>query len=437
MSPLAVGGGILAVLVGALVVGGLLRIRTQSVGYERAVDRSYAAQARLFVEESNRQGEELRTLLAGAPHDDRTALEESLDTLVRSTSSLAIEAATAASPAPSGDAGADVAAAMAERATAARDLRTAVDRLLGMAPLPVVGAPGPSATAWTPPPLSAAGAAAVLEKVGTLLERSDREYAAGRRALRRAPGGARLPFSAWTHWTKVWTPSGARALVGALTSSRTLAAIDDVELVVHALALTPAPVPAAGAGRRGETLLPPTGHLRIAAVVANDGNVAERGIVLRASVARAGKVVRLRRSRRIALTAHRSVSVTLPEVPVVPGDRYTVVVSVDPPRPDVPGAVTSDTIELHVAPPGPPTVTQLLPTTGTRQGGTDVTILGTGFTWVRRVSFGTAAAHFKVVSTTQITAVAPPGAGTVTVEVTNPGGSSGPTPAGRFRYRSS
>jgi hypothetical protein len=427
---------VVCALVLAVLVGALLRVHSQSVGYERAINRSYAAQARLFAEQSDELGREFDTVLAGMPRDGRTALEEALDTLVRSSDSLARWAATAASPAPSGGAGADVAAAMADRSDAMQTLRTAVDRLLGMSPLPVVGAPDPSSVAATPPLLSAAGAAAQLAKVGELLTQGDRMYAAGRRALRTAPGHARVPASVWSVRTAAWTSTGTLSVVDALTSSPTLAAVRRVELVAHALALTPAPVPSAGTGTAsGISVLPPTGHIEIGVVVANDGNVAERGIVVRATVARAGTSAHPGRARRLSLTAHSSASVTLPPVPVVPGNSYTLVVSVDPPLANVAGTVTSDTVPVRIAPPGPPTVAQLLPPEGSVRGGTAVAILGSGFTWVSGVTFGGVRARFKVVSSTEVTAVAPAGTGTVAVHVTNPGGASAATTDDRFHYR--
>jgi hypothetical protein len=429
---LLVGAAAVALVV-AVLIGGALRAPSQSVGYERAVDRSYAAQARLFVAEANRLGRELHAVVAAMPGDARVTLEEALDTLVRSTTSVAREAATAASPAPSAGAGQDVAEAMADRADAALTLRVAVDRLLGMTPLPVVGTLDPSTSTAPPRPLSAAGAAAELAKVGALLARSDHLYAAGRHALRGAPGHAWLPASVWSGRTAAWTSAGALATVDALTTSPTLAALHQIALVTHALSLTPAPVPSPGGG---PSIIPPTGHLGVAVVVANDGNVAERGIVVRATVQRAGSTTRPMASRRVALAPGSSDSVTLPPIPVVPGNSYTVTVTVSPPVPDVAGTPTSATVSVRVAPPGPPTVGQLLPQKGPERGGTDVTILGSGFTWVSGVTFGAkAAVRFKVISSSQITAIAPPGTGTVAVHVTNPGGVSAASSADGFHYR--
>lgn len=70
-----------------------------------------------------------------------------------------------------------------------------------------------------------------------------------------------------------------------------------------------------------------------------------------------------------------------------------------------------------------PTITSLSPTSGPASGNTSVTITGTGFVpIVTNVKFGTVATTFTVNSPTQITAIAPPGSGTVQVTVTTSGG---------------
>lgn len=449
-----------AALVLASLIGGLLKVHSQSTGYERAVDRSYAAQIRVVVDQSNRLGRDFHALLASMSGETRTSLEVSLDTLVRSADAAARQAATAASPAPAGGAGGDVTVAMTDRAAAMRALRSTVDRLLGLEPLVVAGAPNAGHAGKLPRPLSAAGAAEALAKVGTLLSRSDRSYDVGRQVLQAAPGHAVLPSSVWSGRTAAWTSAGTLAMVDALTRSPTLVATRRVELVGHTLALTPAPVPSPAAGAtQGVAVVPPTGRLGVSVVVANDGDVAERGIVVRAAIgepAGAGGgaggggstppatgtgaggtsgAARPGRSRRISLTPHSSETVTLPSMRVAPGHRYVVAVTVVPPLPDSPGAATSDTVSVRIAPPGPPTVGQLLPAKGPGRGGTDVTILGSGFTWVKAVTFGSTPSRFKVVSSTQITAIAPPGTGTVDVHVTNPGGASATSVADRFRYR--
>ena len=82
---------------------------------------------------------------------------------------------------------------------------------------------------------------------------------------------------------------------------------------------------------------------------------------------------------------------------------------------------------------GIPTISNVLPATGSEVGGTSVVITGTYFTGATAVTFGgTPAASFTVDSDTQITAVTPAGTvGAVAVAVTAPGGTVG---TGTFTY---
>ncbi|MFE2674442.1 IPT/TIG domain-containing protein, partial [Streptomyces hygroscopicus] len=65
------------------------------------------------------------------------------------------------------------------------------------------------------------------------------------------------------------------------------------------------------------------------------------------------------------------------------------------------------------------------PAAGPPGGGALVTLTGSNFTQITVVRFGQMVApSFTVVSATRITAVAPPGSGTVQITVTGPGGTS-------------
>ncbi len=96
------------------------------------------------------------------------------------------------------------------------------------------------------------------------------------------------------------------------------------------------------------------------------------------------------------------------------------------PATEAPGAVAS------------PTVTNVNPNTGPITGGTTVIITGTNFFAVPAagaVKFnGTPAPSYSVDSTTQITATAPPGTGTVDITVFAGGGTSATSAADRFTY---
>jgi hypothetical protein len=95
----------------------------------------------------------------------------------------------------------------------------------------------------------------------------------------------------------------------------------------------------------------------------------------------------------------------------------------------------SATATLDVLPGTIPAVTSISPTHGSSAGGTSVTISGCNFADATGVSFGTkAAASFHVNSDTSITAVSPPGTGTVDVVVTGSGGHSASNSASEFSY---
>ena len=83
-----------------------------------------------------------------------------------------------------------------------------------------------------------------------------------------------------------------------------------------------------------------------------------------------------------------------------------------------------------------PAVTSLSPASGTRLGGTTVTITGTGFTDAATISFGgTAGTGVTFVSATSISVISPAhAAGVVDVRVTTVGGTSAIVAADRFTY---
>jgi hypothetical protein len=99
-----------------------------------------------------------------------------------------------------------------------------------------------------------------------------------------------------------------------------------------------------------------------------------------------------------------------------------------------PGTIAASA-PLTVLPGTTPAVTSIDPTRGPSAGGTSVTIAGCNFTTATGVSFGTnAATSFHINSDTSITAVSPPGKGTVDVVVTGPGGHSASNSASEFTY---
>ncbi|NEW75284.1 hypothetical protein G4H13_34215 [Streptomyces rapamycinicus] len=73
----------------------------------------------------------------------------------------------------------------------------------------------------------------------------------------------------------------------------------------------------------------------------------------------------------------------------------------------------------------PRVISSVSPAAGSPGGGTPVTLTGSNFTQATAVRFGpNFALSYTVVSATQITAVSPPGSGTVQIGVTTPAGRS-------------
>jgi len=99
---------------------------------------------------------------------------------------------------------------------------------------------------------------------------------------------------------------------------------------------------------------------------------------------------------------------------VSPAGTGIVVVTVT-----APGGTSSGVSFVYVV---VPDVTALAPASGPAAGFNTVTVTGTNFTGPLTVRFGGTATSFTVDSATQITAIAPPGTGTVQVSVEGNGG---------------
>jgi hypothetical protein len=85
-----------------------------------------------------------------------------------------------------------------------------------------------------------------------------------------------------------------------------------------------------------------------------------------------------------------------------------------------------------------PVVTRVHPASGAREGGTKVTVTGSGFDWATAVAFGSRQVAISPNNisqdSTEITVNSPLGHGTVNVTVTTPAGASVAAPADQFTY---
>ncbi len=337
-----VGLALLVVVVLALLVGGILDVGRASAPYRRDVNRSYVAQASELALQSNATGAELRTLMASMTTLDRDSVGHQLEALAATSAQVAQESAALTPPDPSVDGFEQV---MAERAQAVREVQGAVDGVLGLS----------GGTIGT------GVAASRIAGAGSLLRQADREYAQVRRQFLVAPGNARLPRSTWVLDPSGWSAAPVTSLVQALTLTPSLAPVHRMVVVPGTVHIVPAAVPPVHPG--GPSVVLPTTSLQVSAVVANQGNVDERGVRATASVTPQGPGRSDLRSVAVSIGAGGSADVTFPQLAVAPGDTYTLDVSVDPPPGQTVRSEASYTV--RIAPPTPATTTTTTTTTTT------------------------------------------------------------------------
>lgn len=342
--------GLVVVIALFVLIGGAIEVGKVSGPYRRDVNRSYVAQGTVLVGQSNQTGAQLRSLMGRMATLRqiplrRTTLQQQLDALASASSQDATSAAALSPPSPTVS---GFTASLADRAQAVAEVRAAVDGLLGL---------GQGDQALLP----ADRAAAEITSAGALLARADQTYAGVRRRFLAAPGAASLPRSVWVTDPQLWASGSVQALVQDLTSSPTLAAVHRVVLLTDAIRIVPAAPPPVRATAGGVSVVPPTKTLQVAAVVANEGNVRETGVVVSAQVVPQGAGAPDSTSEKVSVAPAGSVAVTFPELKVAPGDTYTLTVSVVRPASQVNLAHTSKAFTIRVAPAAPPPTTTTAP----------------------------------------------------------------------------
>ncbi|HEX4217365.1 MAG TPA: hypothetical protein VHZ02_03295, partial [Acidimicrobiales bacterium] len=380
---------VIVVIIGVVVIGSLAEINAQSSPFRTMVNRSFGALASPVVNSSTQTGRELASTIKGAagPSSSRASLQQMLDQVVTEATTQSDNAADLVPPAAVGSLDQQLVAVFAERATAATAMRTTIDGLLGMVPLPVAGAPvSLSAPPQQAPPLTTAQAVAALSSVGTTISKADADYAAVRRALARAPGPVRLPRSSWVTGSSATAPLGPTQLAAAppaLAASSALAQVN--QLLISAMGLSPpavgsvgtvgdnCPNPISRPAAAPATVLPPIRRLSAQVTVTNCGNVNEKGIVVSMSVQLApgspppaSTTSSTSRStttsppttasaspssarRTIALTPGRSTSLTLGPLAVAHGGQYVVTVSVTTPSGQTSPAGTTQAFLVQIS----------------------------------------------------------------------------------------
>jgi hypothetical protein len=292
---------IIAVIVGVVVISSIAEISAQSGPYDRMVNRSFGALASPVVTSSTQTGRALATAMneAAGPSSTRSGLQQKLDQAVADATAESSAATNLVPPASVGSLDQQLVAVFTERAAAATAVRTTVDGLLGLTPLPVPGTPASFNPNSTPvPSLTTPQAVTALSAVATQISKADADYAAVRRALAHAPGPVQLPPSAWVIGRAATAPLGATQLPAAppaLQASSALAVAH--QLLISALGLSPpavgpvgstigdnCPAPTSQAAVAPPALVPPTKKLSAQVTVTNCGNVPESGIVVSLTV---------------------------------------------------------------------------------------------------------------------------------------------------------
>ena len=234
--------------------------------------------------------------------------------------------------------------------------------LLGLAPLPSVGAArasgvASSPTGAVPAALSATRATTAIVAILPLLDAADAAYAGAAKALAAGPGGARLVRSRWVRSTVIFGAGAVQTLIDELTGSPTLAPDNDVRLVAVRLTppVVPSPPPTPGQAAPppvtpGVSVLSPTRRLFVTPSLDNVGNVAEPRLALTVTLQPlpTGRVITLRRN--VSLAPGASLAVSLPSLKVRPGATYGLTVTVNPPTGQTDLSAVSVPATIEIAP---------------------------------------------------------------------------------------
>jgi hypothetical protein len=360
------------VVVAALAVASLFEINAQSSSYRNAINAGYVRLAAPVVDASNRTGAQLAALMNQAaqlpnrpvPRTARSEIQQGLDQAVAATSEQASQATGLVPPNPTGDLSTRFAAVMSARAEATSNLRTAVDRLLGMEPLPLTqGLSGVNApvTQDTQPLLLVPAASAALTSAGLLFESADRGYEKFLADAHSEHLHFHLPSSAWVTAPAADAPLGPDRLgasASALKASPALVPFH--QLVITSAGLVPPAVPPAvaavattgGPGIVGDScrsplssapgpspaVLPPTATVAANVTVTNCGTVPESGVVVTETVAPVAGQSQPPSNRRggtahvrISLRSGSSVALSMPPLPVAGGHVYELTLSLSLP----------------------------------------------------------------------------------------------------------
>ncbi len=339
----------------SLAIGSLIEINAQSSQYRASTDSGYGAMASKLVAVSNQTGSQLASLMDGAPQlvnhpipfRARAVLQQGLDEAVSSTSAQASRAEALEPPAPTAGVGSQLTMVMSDRASATLALRSNIDQMLGMAPLPVAGGPESSAPPAPTLLISPEQAATGMTAAGVLFQHADDEYGSLLTHIRTERLPTHLPPSVWVPAPVAAAPLGPARLGSAaalLDGSPALRPFH--QLIITAIGLDPAPVASGGpqtsipgctapqsrvtAG--APMVMPPTSSVAATVTVTNCGTVVEPVVRLTGTLAladppgtpppSAGATGGVSEAQ-VSLRAGSSAALSMQTLPVASGHTYT------------------------------------------------------------------------------------------------------------------
>jgi hypothetical protein len=378
-------------VLGVLVIGSVVEIHAQSAPYRRMTDQGYAALASRVVDASNQSGARLAAVIYTAPsipnqplpNTARGEIQQGLDVAVSTSSQEARQARALTPPSTSDGVATQFTAILEGRAAAVASVVATIDQLLGMAPLPVAGAPTTTTTssAHLSAVISVSQASQQLAAAGTRIEQADRAYAAWARQLRRGkvPGAGPIKVP-----TSVWAPSGSPLTSTQLGNSAALlngavALVPFHQMVITAVGLAPPAVPSptpnnpAGSGTIATscnppnpastvagptpTVLPPTGSVTPLVTVTNCGTVIQNNVTVTETLALAdapgtgppppGATGSSARTT-VTTVAGQSRALSFPALQVAGGHDYTLTITLNPPTGQANLAGTSQQFLLRI-----------------------------------------------------------------------------------------
>jgi hypothetical protein len=335
-----------ALLVAAVLIGGVTRIGPRSGPFRASVNRSFGAQGAVLIDLSNATGASLRRLMGALPDQDRLTLQAGLDDV---TVQAADQAAQAAALATTGSVEGQFATVLGDRARSADEVQSAIDGLLGLRPPPVAGAPSAPATGGPTPALSSAQATDRIAAAGRLLARADQSYQVVRRTLATMAGHARLPASRWITTPSTWQMGAVATQVDLVAASTSLAATYQLGLSVVQVT-PPAVPPPSGVATPGVSVLSPTTTVVLNVVLTNNGTAddPDASVTFTLALLPTGAT---RTARRVAsVRAARSVSLLPVTFAVKPGNSYQLTVAIAAPAGQTTAAGTSFTEALQISP---------------------------------------------------------------------------------------